>query len=50
MVSPGGEAQSGANEAFGSVMVVSCELDADRGHSGPVDIPILVKRVRIQDG
>ena len=50
MVSPGGEAQSGANEALCSVMVVSYELDADCGHSGPIDVPILVKRVRTQDG
>lgn len=47
MVSPGGEAQSGAKRVADSVMVVTYEFDADGGHLRPVGRAVLCLRYRV---
>ena len=47
MVSPGGEAQSGAKRVADSVMVVTYEFDADGGYLRPVGRTVMRLRYRI---
>lgn len=49
MVSPGGEAQSGAKRVADSVMVVTYEFDADGSHLRPVGRTVRCLQYRVID-